>query len=93
MPIYTPWDRQGTDVLLIHSAGDIPAFPESPTALSILCQAAGINWTLSAEPPGYDGVNYGLFHDDVQLGRIAIRHAQIARKLGVKKIVMGQCGH
>ncbi len=93
IPIETPWDKHGADVLLMHSAGDIISYPESVMAFTILCQAAGISWTLSSEAPGYDGVNYGLFYDDVQLSRIAIRHAQIARKLGVKKIVMGECGH
>ena len=91
--ISTPWDREGADVLLIHSAGDILSFPESPVAFAIICNAAGVNWTLSSEAPGYEGVNYGLFYDDIQLARIAIRHAQIAQKLGVKKIVMGECGH
>jgi Fe-S oxidoreductase len=42
---------------------------------------------------GYDGVNYGLFYDDIQFSKIALRHAQIARDLKVGKIVMGECGH
>ncbi len=91
--VSTPWDKEGADVLLIHSAGDIISFPESPMAFSILCNAAGISWTLSSEIPGYDGVNYGVFYDDFQLARVAVRHAQIAKKLKVKKIVMGECGH
>ena len=91
--VTTPWDKEGADVLVIHSAGDILSFPESVVAFDILCNAAGINWTLSSDIPGYDGVNYGLFYDDIQLARIATRHAQIARKLKVKKIVMGECGH
>jgi Fe-S oxidoreductase len=91
--IKTPWDKKGADVLLIHSAGDIISFPEGPISFSLLCNAAGINWTLSSEIPGYDGVNYGVFYDDVQLAKVARRHAQIAKELGVKKIVMGECGH
>jgi Fe-S oxidoreductase len=91
--VTTPWDKKGADILIIHSAGDIISFPESPISFTILCNAAGLNWTLSSEIPGYDGVNYGVFYDDIQLARVAIRHAQIARKLGVKKIVMGECGH
>jgi Fe-S oxidoreductase len=91
--VSTPWDKEGADVLLMHSAGDIVSFPESPIAFTILCNAAGISWTLSSEIPGYDGVNYGVFYDDVQLAKVAIRHAQIAKKLKVKKIVMGECGH
>ena len=93
LDLSTPWDRQGADVLLIHSAGDILSWPESPTALAILCRAAGIRWTLSSEAAGYDGVNYGVFYDDIQLARIALRQAEIARNLGVRKIVMGECGH
>jgi Fe-S oxidoreductase len=91
--VSTPWDKEGADILLIHSAGDIISFPESPIAYTILCNAAGLNWTLSSEIPGYDGINYGVFYDDVQLAKVAIRHAQIARKLKVKKMVMGECGH
>jgi len=91
--IKTVWDRHDADVLLLHSAGDIISYPESVIAFSLLCNATGISWTLSSEIGGYDGVNYGLFYDDIQLARIATRHAQIARELGVKKIVMGECGH
>jgi Fe-S oxidoreductase len=93
LKIETPWDKEGADILLLHSAGDILSFPESVMAFTVLCNAAGLSWTLSSEAPGYDGVNYGLFYDDVQLAKIAIRHAQIARKLKVKKIVLGECGH
>jgi Fe-S oxidoreductase len=91
--IKTPWDVEGADILLIHSAGDIVSFPESVIAFSILCNAAGLNWTLSSEVTGYDGVNYGLFYDDIQLSKIVLRHGQIARKLKAKRIVMGECGH
>lgn len=91
--VSTPWDGEGADVLLMHSAGDILSWPENAAAFAILFNAAGISWTLSSEAPGYDGVNYGLFYDDIQLARIAIRHAQIAKKLKTKKIVLGECGH
>ena len=46
--VKTVWDKAGADVLLIHSAGDIISFPESPISFSILCNAAGISWTLSS---------------------------------------------
>ncbi|MBN1160814.1 MAG: (Fe-S)-binding protein [Dehalococcoidales bacterium] len=91
--VETVWDKKDADVLLLHSAGDILSFPESVIGFAIICDAAGISWTLSSEIPGYEGVNYGVFYDDVQLARVATRHVQIARKLGVKKIVMGECGH
>jgi len=88
-----PWDVEGADVLLLPTASEILAWPENLAAFAILCRAAGIRWTLSSEKLGYDGVNYGLFYDDIQFAKIAIRHAQIAKKLKVKKIVLGECGH
>ena len=91
--IETPWDKEGADVLLIHNAGEILAWPENPGAFAIILEAAGISWTLSSDLVGYDGINYGVWYDDVQFARVALKHAQAAKKLGVKKIVIGECGH
>lgn len=91
--IETKWDLEGADVLFIHNAGEFLAWPENPGAFAVLAEAAGISWTLSSDLVGYDGVNYGLFYDDVQLARIALKHLEIAKKLKVKKIVLGECGH
>jgi Fe-S oxidoreductase len=88
-----PVDKKGADVLLLHNAGEFLAWPENPEAFAIILEAAGINYTLSSELLGYDAVNYGLWYDDVQFARVALKHAQIAKKLGVKKIVIGECGH
>ncbi len=91
--VETPWDKVGADVLLIHNAGEILAWPENPGAFAVILEAAGISWTLSSELAAYDGINYGLWYDDAQFARVAIKHAQAAKKLGVKKIVLGECGH
>jgi Fe-S oxidoreductase len=88
-----PWDVEGADILLLHNAGEILAWPENVGAFAIIFQAAGISWTLSSEAAGYDAVNYGLWYDDVQFSRVAVKHADIARRLKVKKIVLGECGH
>jgi Fe-S oxidoreductase len=88
-----PIDKTGADILLLHNAGEYLAWPENPEAFAIILEAAGISYTLSSELLGYDGVNYGVWYDDMQLARVAVRHAEIARKLGVKKIVIGECGH
>ena len=88
-----PMDRKGADVLLVHNAGEFLSWPENPAAFAILFDAAGIDYTLSSEMVGYDAVNYGVWFDDVELSRVALQHIQIAKKLGVKKIVVGECGH
>ena len=64
-----------------------------PVAFAIILEAAGISWTMSSELAGYDSVNYGLWYDDAQFARVAVRQAEAARKLKVKKIVLGECGH
>jgi Fe-S oxidoreductase len=93
MKVETPWDVEGADVLLLHNAGEIMAWPENPGAFAVILNAAGIKWTLSSDLAGYDGINYGLFYDDAQYARVALIHAQAAKKLKVKKIVIGECGH
>jgi Fe-S oxidoreductase len=61
----------------------------------LLVHSAGeiLSWTMSSELGGYDSVNYGVWYDDAQFARVAIQHAQVAKELGVKKIVLGECGH
>lgn len=88
-----PIDKKGADILLIHNAGEYMAWPENPAAFAILFEAAGLNWTLSSDVMGYEGVNYGVWYDDVQFSRIALAQVQAAQKLNVKKIVVGECGH
>jgi len=91
--VETPWDKAGADILLIHNAGEIMAWPMNPGAFGVIFESAGISWTMSSEIAGYDSINYGLWYDDAQFARVAIKHAQAAQKLGVKKIVLGECGH
>jgi len=91
--VHTPWDVEGADVLLIHNAGEIMAWPENPGAFALVLNKAGISWTMSSELCGYDSINYGLWYDDSQFARVALKHAQAAQKLKVKKIVLGECGH
>jgi len=91
--IRIPMDRKGADILLIHNAGEFISWPENVAAFAVIFEEAGLSWTLSSELSGYDAVNYGVWYDDVQLAKIALRHAQIAKELGVKKIVIGECGH
>jgi Fe-S oxidoreductase len=91
--VETRWDVAGADVLLLHNAGEMLSWPENPGAFALVLEAAGISWTLSSDLCGYDAVNYGVWYDDAQFARVAIKHAQIAKKLGVKKIVIGECGH
>ncbi|MFC2036165.1 (Fe-S)-binding protein [Chloroflexota bacterium] len=91
--ITIPMDRKGADILLIHNAGEFVSWPENAAAFAVIFEEAGLSWTLSSELTGYDAVNYGVWYDDIQFAKIALGHARIAKELGVKKIVIGECGH
>lgn len=93
LSVETPWDVVGADVLLIHNAGEILAWPENPGAFAVILNAAGVRWTMSSDLTAYDAVNYGVWYDDAQLARVALRQAEAARALKVTKIVVGECGH
>jgi Fe-S oxidoreductase len=91
--IKIPVDKESADILLLHNAGEFLSWPENIEAFAILFDAASIDWTLSSELVGYDAVNYGVWYDDIQLAKIAVKHAQVAKDLKVKKINVGECGH
>ena len=93
LKIKIPFDKPGAEILLVHNAGEFLAWPENIEAFAIIFEAAGINWTMTSEEVGYDSVNYGLFYDDAQLARVTLKHAEIAKKMGVKKVVVAECGH
>lgn len=88
-----PVDKKGTDILVLHNAGEFIAWPENPVAFAILMDEAGLNWTLSSEIMGYDSVNYGLWYDDFQAKKIALMQMKAAKDIGANRIVVAECGH
>jgi Fe-S oxidoreductase len=93
LKIKIPFDKEGAEYLVMHNAGEFLSWPENLQAFAVILDSAGVSWTLSSELLGYDSVNYGLFYDDVQYSRIALRHFQVAKRLKVQKIMVGECGH
>ena len=89
----TPIDKKGADILLIHNAGEFMAWPDNPMAFTILFEEAGLDWTLSSDLMGYDNVNYGIWFDDLTAKKLAVAQNEAAKKLGVQRIVIAECGH
>jgi Fe-S oxidoreductase len=54
-------------------------------------QSAGVSWTIGSKY--YDGINYGLFYNDMILERIIQILVEEAHRLQAKKILIGECGH
>ncbi len=89
-----PIDQKGAEVLLVTPSADFFAEPhvESLIGYAKVFHAAGISWTLSSGAS--EAGNFGLFIGNYdQMRQIAMRIRDAALELGVKRIVVGECGH
>jgi len=89
-----PLDVKGAEVLLITPSADFFSEPhvDSLIGYAKVFHAAGISWTLSSQAS--EAGNFGLFIGSYeQLRKIALRIREAALELGVKRIVVGECGH
>ena len=89
-----PLDQQGADVLLVTPSADFFAEPHVDGLIGYakVFHQAGISWTLSSHAS--EAANFGLFigsQDNMQ--KVAMRIREAALELGVKRIVVGECGH
>ncbi|HEC21861.1 MAG TPA: (Fe-S)-binding protein [Chloroflexi bacterium] len=87
-----PMDKEGADVLLVFSSIEIMKFPDNLAAIAKILDAGGVNWTLSKE--GREVTNFGLYAGSDELEMlIADRVIRAAKRLGVKRVVVSECGH
>ncbi|MCW2272859.1 4Fe-4S dicluster domain-containing protein [Rhodoblastus acidophilus] len=89
-----PVDEQGADILLVTPSADFFASPhmEGLIGYAKVLHESGVSWTLSTHAS--EAANFGMFigsHENMQ--KIALRIRQAAQDLGVKRIVIGECGH
>jgi [DsrC]-trisulfide reductase subunit K len=89
-----PLDVKGADILLVTPSADFFSEPhvESLIGYAKVFHAAGASWTLSSYAS--EGGNFGLFHSNYDnMRKVALRIRDAALELGVKKIIVGECGH
>jgi len=91
-----PIDEKGTDILFIPASADLISFPETQMGVAVffkaLNEADGTTWTMSSK--AFDGANFGLFTgDDPHMKRKNQLAHYACMELGVKKLVIGECGH
>jgi Fe-S oxidoreductase len=90
--IRIPVDKPGADVLYAINPREIKYDPRTIAESAAIFHFAGENWTMSSE--GWDMTNFGLFNGDDELGASAAgRLYDAAECLGVKKVVISECGH
>ena len=91
-----PIDQEGADILFIPASADLISFPETQMGVAVFFKALelydGTTWTMSSK--AFDGANFGLFTgDDPHMMRKNQTAYDACIELGVKKLVIGECGH
>ena len=94
VPVKFPLDQVGADVLLVTPSADFFAEPHVDGLIGYakVFHQAGISWTLSSYAS--EAANFGIFIGNYEnMQKVAERIRQAAIDLGVKRIVVGECGH
>ncbi len=91
--IEAPINRKGAEILFIMPSADYFATPHYYTLLGylMLFQEVGLDYTLSAYAS--EGGNFGFFGSHELMKRLNAKIYDEAKRLGVKWILGGECGH
>ena len=89
--IKIPVNQKDAEVLFVPPSADLFANTDTMMGYAKLFHAAGISWTTSTYAS--EAGNFGLFLNYEQLKKINLRLVEAARRLRVKRLVIGECGH
>jgi Fe-S oxidoreductase len=86
-------NRKGAEILFIAPSADYFASPHYYTLLGYLAlfHEIGLDYTWSSFAS--EGGNFGLFHSAEMMKRLNAKIYMEAKRLGVKWIIGGECGH
>ncbi|MFH0811177.1 MAG: (Fe-S)-binding protein, partial [Pseudomonadota bacterium] len=87
------FNRKGAEILFITPSGDVFADPGIYTMMGymILFHHIGLDYTFSTYAS--EGGNFGLFTSHEMMKRLNAKMYAEAKRLGVKWILGGECGH
>ena len=88
-----PVNKKGAEILFVTPSGDFVADPGIYTCMGymLLFHELGIDYTWSTYAS--DGGNFGLFTSHEMMKRLNAKNYAEAKRLGVKWILGGECGH
>ena len=91
--IEAPINKKGAEILFIIPSADYFGTPHYYTLLGymLLFEHIGLDYTFSAFAS--EGGNFGLFHSHEMMKRLNNKIYSEAKRLGVKWIIGGECGH
>jgi Fe-S oxidoreductase len=87
------FNRKGAEILFVTPSGDLFADPGTFTAMGymMLFHELGLDYTWSTYAS--EGGNFGLFTSNEMAKRLNSKIYAEAKRLGVKYIIGGECGH
>lgn len=87
------YNRKGAEILYVPPSGDIFATPGNYTLMGqlMVLHEIGVDWTVSTF--NSEGGNFGLFTSNEMMKRLNQKIYAEAKRLGVKWIIGGECGH
>jgi len=91
--VEAPINRKGAEILFVAPSADYFAQPHYYTLLGYLSlfHEIGLDYTWSSFAS--EGGNFGLFHSHEMIKRLNAKVYAEAKRLGVKWIIGGECGH
>jgi len=91
--INVPLNKKGADILFVVPSGDYFGDPGTYTCMGymMLFHELGLNYTWSTYAS--EGGNFGLFTSHEMIKRLNAKIYAEAKRLGVKWILGGECGH
>lgn len=88
-----PLEKEGADIMYSVIGPEPKFLAQLLYQAAIIFEVAGLSWTMPATP-GWDNSDMAMYTCDNEImGRVKRVHFETARRLRVKKIVMGECGH
>jgi Fe-S oxidoreductase len=91
--IQPTFNRKGAEILFITPSGDVFGDPGTYTAMGYLMvlEELGLDYTWSTYAS--EGGNFGLFTSNEMMKKLNAKMYAEAKRLGVKWILGGECGH
>ncbi len=88
-----PMNKKGAEILFVVPSGDYVADPGIYTCMAymVLFHELGLDYTFSTYAS--EGGNFGLFTSHEMMKRLNAKIYDEAKRLGVKWILGGECGH
>ncbi|MHC1783748.1 MAG: (Fe-S)-binding protein [Anaerolineaceae bacterium] len=87
-----PRDIAGANTLVVFSSIEVMKFPTNVAAIAKILNTAGEKWTVSSK--AREIVNFGFYEGSEERTKLFLnRILEGAAELGVKRIVVTECGH